>query len=278
MNLLACRVFMIPIDQHLWASEGKTRDIIVFEKAFPREAASFTVDKSSFVLDPIFDPETNALVGGKLGKQSRRRMPVLVRGHLDRERFDLHPYVTFFWLRQSQLLVFQKNTSVFPNALQPFKALSFYINSRLFNDGLEIVVNPVTEENFFWDTISRSDKVYEVSFSLPAPNFFGTSQRETKAILDAIVADTNATVVDAAVQNDQGLISVKKDGRIQHTVDLTEKGGGSWSLKVLFRGDRKAKRIRSKDKVKQFNLDIEWDDSRPEDYKQISVEINRQVS
>jgi hypothetical protein len=278
MNFLASRVFLIPIDQHLWASEGKTRDITAFEQAFPQRVESFSVHRSSFVLDPIFDPASGALLGGKLGKQSQRRMPVLVRGHLDRERFNLHPYVAFLWLRESQLLVFQKNTSVFSNPLQPFNALTFYLNNRLFNEGLEISVNPITQENFFWETIDRSDRVYEVAFSLPAPNFFGTSQRETKAILDAIVADTNATVVHAAVSNDQGRIAVKRDGRAQHAVELTEKGGGSWSVKVLFRGDRQAKRIRNKDKVKQISLEIAWDDSNPEDYKRISVELNRRIN
>jgi hypothetical protein len=126
MNFVASRVFLIPIDQHLWASEGKKRDISAFEEAFPVEVERFTIDGSSYVIDPIFDPPTNRLLGGKLGKQSRRRMPVLVGDHLDKASFDLHPYVIFLWLRDSQLLVFQKNTSVFPNALRPFSILESY--------------------------------------------------------------------------------------------------------------------------------------------------------
>jgi hypothetical protein len=117
-----------------------------------------------------------------------------------------------------------------------------------------------------------------VAFSFPAPNFFGTSEKETKEILDAIVADTNATVVDSSVRNDQGLITIDKNGRAQHAVSLTERGGGNWSVKVSLKGDRQPKRIKSRDKVKQVSLDIAWDDSNAEDYKKISVEISRRIS
>jgi hypothetical protein len=277
MNFVAARVSLIPIDQHLFASEGKKRDISAFEEASPRRVERITIDGSTYVIDPIFDPRTNRLLGGKLGKQSRRRMPVL-RGHLDKTLFDLHPYVIFLWLRDSQLLVFQRNTSVFPNALRPFGVLESYVNRRLFSQGLEIKINPLTEENFFWDTIGRADRIYEVSFSFPAPNFFGTSEKETKEILDAIVADTNATVVDSSVKNEQGLITIDKNGRAQHAVRLTERGGGNWSVKVSLKGDRQPKRIRSRDKVKQVSIDVAWDDSNPEDYKKISVEINQRIS
>jgi hypothetical protein len=278
MNFVAARVFLISIDQHLFAAEGKKRDISAFEEAFPTGFEHFTIDKSSYVIDPIFDPHTKRLLGGKLGKQSRRRMPVLVGDHLDKTSFDLHPYLIFLWLRDSQLLVFQKNASVFPSALRPFNILESYVNRRLFNQGLEIKINPLTEENFFWDTIGRADRIYEVSFSFPAPNFFGTSEKETKEILDAIVADTNATVVDSSVKNEQGLITIDKNGRAQHAVRLTERGGGNWSVKVSLKGDRQLKRVRSRDKVKQVSLDIAWDDSNAEDYKKISVEINRRIS
>ena len=66
MNLLLFRVFLLPIDQHLWAAQGKERDITLFEKAFPSGAERFTFEGSNFVIDPV--REENILLGGKLGK------------------------------------------------------------------------------------------------------------------------------------------------------------------------------------------------------------------
>lgn len=278
MNFLFARIFLLPIDQHLWASQGKERDISLFEKAFPSGVDRFTSDGSNFVIDPMWDSQSGALLGGKLGKLAHRRMPVLQRGHLDRASFELHPYIVFLWLRDKQIVAFQKNTSVFPDPIRPSSVLSSYINGRLFSQGLEIRSNPLTEENFFWTTLDRASKIFEVSFSLPAPNFFGSSKKETKTILDAIVSDTNANLVEAGVRNDQGSLSIKKDGRTHHAVELTEEGGGSWSVKVLLSGDSVPRRIRSRDKVRQVSVDLEWDDSKPDEFTRIVIELNNRVS
>jgi hypothetical protein len=276
VNLLLFRVFLLPIDQHLWAAQGKERDITLLEKAFRLGAERFTFEGSNFVIDPVRDE--NILLGGKLGKLARRRMPVLREGHLDRTHFELHPYVVFLWLREKQILAIQKNTSIFPNPLRPVRVLESYINGRLFPEGLEIKSNPLTEENFFWTTLGNAVNVFEVSFSLPAPNFFGRSKQETKTILEAIVSDTNANVVDASVKNDQGALDIKREGRVQHAVELTEEGGGTWSVRLLLKGEHRPRRVRSRDKTRQISIGIEWDDSKAEEFKRINIDVSNRVS
>ena len=52
MNLLLFRVFLLPIDQHLWAEQGKERDITLFEKAFPSGAERFPFEDQTSSLIP----------------------------------------------------------------------------------------------------------------------------------------------------------------------------------------------------------------------------------
>ncbi len=160
---------------------------------------------------------------------------------LDTERTS-YPYVYLLWDRDEQVILVQKNTSVFQDYEVVLNSIEDHLNNLLAEYELRVFVEPLTEKADFWRTIQMLKYIYEVTFELHMPNFLGETQKHLKEALETFREEYNATGVSTRISNPDGRLNIpESDPQTNTDLEWITKGGGSWSIN----GKKEGKRTKS---------------------------------
>lgn len=188
------------------------------------------------------------LLSAKLGKAKEVKLLDYdddKKDFLDTERTS-YPYVYLLWDRDEQVILIQKNTSVFQDYEAVLNSIEDHLNNLLAEYELRVFVEPLTEKADFWRTIQMLKYIYEVTFELHMPNFLGETQKHLKEALETFREEYNATGVSTRISNPDGRLNIlESDPQTNTDLEWITKGGGSWSINGKKEGEKKKTKITS---------------------------------
>lgn len=237
-------VSLLPKDDELFKSEKQSKDIRFFEEALD-SASERDDDYSIKVL--VYD-HINGYMAGVISKRSKVKLHTREFQEHDEEDF---PPVVWLWDREEQVILVENKTSVFSSASVAAKSFSKIANNLyLAEKALRAHIEPKTTESAFWEAFDSFAHVKEVSFSLSAPNLFGSTKKEIGDFLHEVVDETNASEFSPVFKNKDGNLSLKPSSWLNAMVDWVKEGAGSWKIKGKSSHKEKYKVISSQSKAK----------------------------
>lgn len=255
MNFYAGRISLLQIQNSLFYNHRNERKLEYIIAILSRKI-EFNVRKGvNIIIQPVLD-EDGTLLGGKIARRSKMKLPLLHDGTLEKISTEIYPYIFFIFDENEQVILFEKNCNVFSNELVVFKYLINYLNRELFYHGLEIDIKPLTVKGIFWNLLESLEKVYSINFSLKAPNFLGKSYKDLSGILRKEKEMSNANQVEYGISNANGELMITDKGNYEAAIGWIEDGAGEWKIKAKPSG--KGKRRRTYKNSEQLTLiDIE---------------------
>lgn len=273
MELNVLLVSLLPKDDELFTAEGRKRDITLFENALDKAKER---DDEYSIKVYVYDHE-NGYMAGVISKKSN------VKYH-DRD-FEVHtednyPPVLWFWDRAEQAILVENKTAVFSSASVAAKTFSHLANNiSLSESGFRAHVHPKLVESAFWDTFNSFKYVSEVSFTLAAPNMFGSTKKEIGEFLHEVVDETNASEFTPIFKNPDGNLNLKPSKWLSAMIDWVKDGAGSWSIRGKNNIKERYKPITSNQRAKILIInghitELELENYKPHDVAEI-VEMLR---
>lgn len=257
LKFYAGRFSLVPANQNLFYQLGSEQKFIYALEALHHEC-EFNHNGLSLLLEPILDTHNN-VIGGKLGRQTSKTLPLKDDGKLIKRRAILYPYILFILVPEEQIILFQRDRTVFSSDLQVFRHLEYFFELQLLEKGLEVSIKPLTAKGKFWDAITTSEKIYNIRFVLEMPNFLGSTEKHLRDTLKEIRNLTNGTKLDIAVNNKNGELKLGPDKTIQPMVNWSENGAGEWTVRRKAKGHKKPTTIKNSDQLATFEYDNDID-------------------
>ena len=173
------------------------------------------------------------MIAGKLGKMKGIRKFNYDAGKFDEEKDVSHPYINFFWDRSQQVIIIEKNSSVFPEIDKLITSIEAHFNNILTSYELTVKLVPLTEMYDFWKVMTEYEAVFEVRFELFMPNFLGRTNEAVKEFLTTFQADYNTSSLNITFKNAEGYLQIPTNNTaVIKILDWIAKGGGTWAAIV----------------------------------------------
>lgn len=273
MKFYGGRISLLPI-QEIFYEKGNEHKFMFITDILSK-SVEFKIRKDcNMIIEPILD-NNSVLVGGKIGRQSMRNLPVRKDGLLIKELTTTYPHVIFLIDNIEQLILIEHNTSAFPEELVIFKHLIKYMNKNLWDKGLEVDIKPLTSKGKFWNLINSATKVYQTRFILKSPNFLGKTYNNLKEILEQEKTESNANQVEYVRSNDSGELKVPQNTFNEQAVGWTEDGGGEWIIQMKSSQTANKKKIfRNKEHISYFEVDYEIEENSFETLYELRKKLN----
>ena len=199
----------------------------------------------------------------KLGKQKNRTKYFPDKMDIcEIEEKDNYPYVNIIFNVDSkeQIFLIEKNTSIFRDVDESVNKLKKIIESIIKDEGYILKVEPITFKNNFWKCIDESQGIGEIEFKLNSPNLFGASFKTNK-FLEMLKALYNNDTFSFKLSNQNENLKIdRKD--IEDTVNYISEGGGSWSIKRIFKGRKETVNSISEKNIKSVDIDVNSESSK----------------
>lgn len=236
MKFVAARMSFVLIDQLNLFQQPVDKPYVVLAEVALQRRTHYSSRRSNgvgFVLGSFITGPDGALVAAKLGIL---RGVVLTKFDEETQQFvdvedESYQKLQLLWDREQQVILLERNTSVYHEPEKLFEHLQTLLNYELAQYGLQVIVRVLPEPSSFWKTVERYDHLYTIRFRLAVPNLFGHTQKDLADWLKGFREDTNATEVVTEVSNPEGKLVVKRDDvQVNEAVSWVEKGAGEWTV------------------------------------------------
>lgn len=228
MRFYAGRISLLPIE-NLFAGLGRANRTQALEQVLSRPF-EFTGKYSTHLVHEPLLSSNRELLGGVLGRASKERLPQREAGHFIKRQAELWPHVYYLYARSENLVLVQYDSRVFQDPHKLLENLALYLSTQLFQTGLTAIIVPLTVRGRFWATLADLTSVNEVHLRLVAPNFLGDWMKDTKKMLEGVVAETQAEEIEHSLYSNSGKIRIPKNAGYESAVEWIEAGGGKWSI------------------------------------------------
>ncbi|OIQ10502.1 hypothetical protein [Neomoorella thermoacetica] len=248
MFFYAGRISLIPSDS-LYYVEGKENKLELVEKALMQSFIYPEKYGVNIIHEPIIHPDYG-LIGGYIGRQTITKIPKYESNKFKKFEDVVYPYVHYFYLKHEQVIVVERNTSVFKKEEKVFEYLSNYLNNNiLYPEGLVVYIKPLTEKGEFWKSLKELGEVHEIHLRFIMPNFLGQAYSNIRELLLSIKSQTRADEVEQSFYSAVGKASIPKDDKFESAIGWIEDGGGEWRLVRKSMGGKTRKVISNRQKL-----------------------------
>ncbi|MCM1566269.1 MAG: hypothetical protein NC238_10035 [Dehalobacter sp.] len=187
---------------------------------------------TSLVFDNfILDTSDGRLLAALIGKGVLREVPKHNENGFYKAKDDQWPFVVLLWDREEQIILIEKDQSVFQNYEAVFKSIEDHFNNLFDPYELRVYIEPKTEKVSFWNAVEKFKYIYVVTFELHRPNLLGITDEQLAESIDK-AKQFNGTSVSTSILNpDGGLALPRNHPIIMACLNWIANGGGSWLLK-----------------------------------------------
>lgn len=259
MKLVKYRYFLNPTSQlTLFQSNIEKKEIL---KRVLHDTIQFPNRTSTLGYSLI--RQENDFVYARLGKRSKITKSLPPETNFEEKIEEHWPACDMFISLledpiNGQTIAVEHNSAVFQNELNPLRALSDVFNLSLQSEGLEMSINPITDERNFWELVRENqNQIREVVFCYRAPNLFKLENSLNEELTDA-KETFMMTEAEVSLKNDQGHLQVPENDFMKQSVDYIARGGGEY--KLIANGKVYTSNKNHKTKEVVFDIDIETSD------------------
>ncbi len=160
------------------------------------------------------------------------------------------PFIYLIFDLQRQIILIHNKSSVFENVNAAKNSIQKFFQKTTYIHNYNFTIDEVSYEQAFWECISGAEGIFELTFSLKAPNLFG-GILATNEFLKRIKEIYNSSETEIKYKNEQGKLSVEKD-EVDDVIKYITSGGGRWTLKA--RKNRRKRIFKSSDNVKKVSI------------------------
>lgn len=172
-----------------------------------------------------------------------------------------YPYVNIFIDLQAQKFLIESNTQVFENYNTCSNVIENIINSNLKEKDIRIELNPIIEEENFWNYFTDQSKVFNIEFKLVVPNMFD-AEDDANNFLKEAKKNVGSDIVTINFCNQEGNLRPHKIG-MGSFIKYISAGGGTWRIRTLNSNGNK-ETISSNQKSTKVNVNLSYDDLKKE--------------
>jgi len=267
MTYYAAMLSFFKPSQSLFPTDTTESPIILAEKLLIEGPEHYNVPKKArrhftqglidlYIGDFLVD-NMGRLIAFKIGRRKLKKRTVFSNKKFKTLAEDDYPPLTILWVSKSQIILIEKMTKDQISIDSLVRSFESYLNGLMAGYGLAVSIELKTKKSKFWDVIDQYEDIFKVEFTLIAPNFIGDAHKDTKAMLDGIKEEFNASKTVLSVSNDRGQLKIQRNnGQISNFLAWIARGAGSWIVDVKSRGKR-ITIINSASASMKVNIDLE---------------------
>lgn len=165
-----------------------------------------------------------------------------------------YPFVYVIFDTTRQIVLIELKTSVFSSLNQSKDKLKVCFQQTFSLFGFEVLFEEITDSSTFWNFVSDSYGVYDLTLTLNSPNLFGGFSN-TNEMLKTIKETYNnsQTTIKLSSKNPSITNLTQENTLLNDAIDYASAGGGEWSLTVAAKDEEK-RTIKSKHNVRKVSV------------------------
>lgn len=204
-----------------------------------------------------------------LAKKQEFVKPMAGDEHIEKVKDEQYPFLHLIFDIKNQIVLIEKNTTVFQQIDTVKNKVETYINICLAKFEITASLIEITDKREFWNKINDFDIVTEIELDYNPPNFFGTHKSADKLVKD-VHEETNFEKFRIYLQNKVEGLNFKRKSFGEHISRLSS-GAGRYVIKGVVDGfDKTVQSITS-----IYSKQIENIDEKNEQYwKELFDKIN----
>ena len=152
-----------------------------------------------------------------------------------------------------QIIAIEHNTQIAPPKSIK-KVISTITNKVAAEYGYEINLSFLVKSIAFWEIINEAQGLYQIAFSLHAPNLFGGSKKANEWLRE-LKKRHNITRYSFDLRNEKGRLYYEKD-ELESYRDYADSGGGEWTIGIFDKEKRKRK-YKSIDHIQKKSIELD---------------------
>lgn len=154
-----------------------------------------------------------------------------------------------------QIFLIEYNQKAFDDTMSTAKYLTKMLDNFMSKHNYHVILEAITEQHSFWDSVEELGYVNSVEFNLVAPNIFGANLSATK-LLRAIKQKYNGARLKTIISNDGETLHLDpNDFEINSAAEYAEHGGGKWIIRGKKKGKSKTDKIDSEKLCRKIVID-----------------------
>ena len=165
-----------------------------------------------------------------------------------------YPFIYVIFDTARQIALIELKTSVFSSLNQANEKLKVCCQKTFTLFGFEVLFEEITDSSTFWNFVSDSYGVYDLTLTLNSPNLFGGFSN-TNEMLKTIKETYNnsQTTIKLSSKNPNITNLTQQNTLLNDAIDYASAGGGEWSLTVAAK-DKEKRTIKSKHNVRKVSV------------------------
>ena len=165
-----------------------------------------------------------------------------------------YPFIYVIFDTARQIALIELKTSVFSSLNQAKEKLKVCFQKTFTLFGFEVLFEEITDSSTFWNFVSDSYGVYDLTLTLNSPNLFGGFSN-TNEMLKTIKETYNnsQTTIKLSSKNPNITNLTQQNTLLNDAIDYASAGGGEWSLTVAAK-DKEKRTIKSKHNVRKVSV------------------------
>ena len=165
-----------------------------------------------------------------------------------------YPFIYVIFDTTRQIVLIELKTSVFSSLNLAKEKIKRCFQQTFSLFGFEVLFEEITDSSTFWNFVSTSYGVYDLTLTLNSPNLFGGFSN-TNDMLKSIKQTYNNTQTTIKLSSPQPALSnlTPQNTLLSDAIDYASAGGGEWSLTVAAQDDGK-KTIKSRHNIQKVSV------------------------
>ena len=236
-------------------SEYKNKLFTKFFNDLKKEKLKSSYDVREYILLYVKDI-SDSIIHCQLARKRNTSIYQLKDEKINELKSEDYPYVNVFVEIKSQKFLIESNSKVYENPETCKKTIENIMRTDLNESDAFIVINPITEEEKFWEKVENND-VYSITFKLNTPNWLDSKNSATELMSD-IRRNTGADYAKLEFSTSNGSLELNKEG-IESFLEYSTEGAGQWSMRYRDRKTGEKKYARSNRRGKSIIINFEND-------------------
>lgn len=187
----------------------------------------------------------------QLAKRTQMDTYTLTENTIKQASIDSYPPLDVFINLKQQQFAVELNTKIL--AASTIVTIVKNLVSSLVRD-YSIFFNTIENKKEFWELVSDTESIQEISFDMVVPNFFGATGAAKNLVSDA-KSSLNADSVELSIKNKKGGLKASLEA-IDSYVRYSS-ASGSWKLKIKAEGETRYRTISSTDFCMKKQIEAE---------------------
>lgn len=187
----------------------------------------------------------------QLAKRTQMDTYTLTENTIKQASIDSYPPLDVFINLKQQQFAVELNTKIL--AASTIVTIVKNLVGSLVRD-YSIFFNTIENKKEFWELVSDTESIQEISFDMVVPNIFGATGA-AKNLVSGAKSSLNADSVELSIKNKKGGLKASLEA-IDSYVRYSS-ASGSWKLKIKAEGETRYRTIRSTDFCMKKQIETE---------------------